>query len=233
MKFIISQILAALTLILSTCECQCSRELKKYRLSHIINYISDDKRLDYDRDDISKFIDIDCAKNVLNLPQNAKMIINEIQEVVLYVAIAARCHDEDKIFHNYVDDYIEGSKDSVKCMSWLLKQIEPSSKLLEDFKINDDDARECGKIYSVNQFDDHEKNFVKMHGPLDVLTCGKVTDFKIFLKIISTASIIRYGNFSNEIKMVEMEKLKKTSVGMAVDTASCIIRRFEIDPVGR
>ena len=181
--------------------------------------------------------DVDCVKNFFKLPQNSKMIVKGAEEGILIVASAMKCSDGDKVFEMMFNDYThKGMEKQLTCLKWHLKQHEPSSRLVENFEINDEEVMKCEEKFPFyKEISKIQKSIESLLGPLNVYTCGAVSENggNDFLTFISKGSIIKYGNITEELKKSEKEKLKQYFKDVSIRTVNCIIKRYEDDPQGR
>ena len=236
MRFIIKLILVNLFLISIIYESKC--DFGKKRLSRILDII-DESRNKQDGDDlvenISKNIDMDCVKNLFKWPQNEKMLVNEIEQIVFTVAASLKCSDEEKAFQHVLDDNVHSNlQDILTYLKWQLQRIEPASKLVENFEINKADLKKYKKkIFFAEALAQFQENLEKKIGPLSKFSCGAITDADDYLKFVSKGAIIKYDDISEELKETEMEKLKEYLKEITFNTFDCIIKRFEDDPIGR
>ena len=239
MKFIIRQILIALTLIAIINESQCQRESRKYRLSRIFDNLKakSSRQHQNEREKIFEGFDMDCVKNFFKLPQNNKMIVKETEEMVFMVASGMKCSDEDKVFGSIYRDYVnKGMKKHLICLKWHLKQYEPASKLVENFEVTEDEIKKCQEQFPIyKEMEGFQKEMENMVGPLDTYTCGAVSEdgARDFLVFVSKGAIIEYGDISEELKNSEKEKLKDYFKDISIKTVECHIKRFEDDPQGK
>ena len=235
MKFIISQFLIAFALISIICESECQHENVKNRLSRVFENINSRKNSQQERDDIAENIDMDCVKNLLKLPQNNKMLVNQLEETVFKAASYLKCSDEKKIFNEYSNIFVHnGMKKQLTCLIWHLQRLEPTSKLVENFEITEDGIKECDKNFPIEEIESEIGGVTTTLGPLSAFTCGAVTDNWVndFLRFVSKGSIIKYGDINEELKQAETKKLMEYFKEITFGTANCITKRFEDDPEG-
>ncbi|KAL7012478.1 hypothetical protein ACKWTF_014870 [Chironomus riparius] len=231
MKFIIKQILIILFLISIISKCQCGREERKYRLSHLVTKLNDEKNSQDEENKISKFTDIDCVKDYFKLPQNDKMIVGELESKVLTVAALLKCSDEEKVQDYYIDTLIfDGLAENVDCLKYYLKELEPASKLVENFEISEDDIELCESKFRRNIFRRIIRYIEYDLGPLNEFTCGAVLGANDYAKFITKAVTIKYDSISQELKVAEMKLLKEYFKEITLTTVNCIMKRFEDDP---
>lgn len=239
MKFIIRQILIALVLITIIHESKCKYEFKKSRLSRLFENIIEDSKKEYEdeiENEISRAYDMDCVKNFFNLPQNDKMMVNEVEEMFFRIASGIKCSDEDKIFKNLFGDYARiSSLIKPSCIKWNLHQLEPTSKLVENFNISEVDREECEKDLPDDELLQIQQTFESYFGPINVYTCGAVSEnpVKDFKKFFTKEIIINFDDISDELKRSEKEKLKLYLKDISIRTVNCITKRFEDNPQGR
>jgi len=237
MKFIIRQILIALTLIAITHDSQCQRSVRKDRLSHLVNKMTKLKEQKPRDNEVSKLFesfDTDCIKNYLKVPQSDKILINELDNLVFVVGASLKCSDENTAFNYFFNSSIRLSMEkSLECFEWHLKHLEPESKLIENVTINEVESDECKKRFSVAELKESQKDFEDILGPLDVYSCGAVIGANDFLKFLSKAVLIQFGNKIEELKKSEMKKLKEYLKDISFRTIDCIFKRFENDPKGK
>ena len=232
MKFIIRQILLVLTLIVIIHESQCDR-----RLSRVFEEITEKFAREFKaNNEIGLKLDIDCVKDFFKLPQNRNMMINQIEEVFFPIAAAMQCYEEDKVFGKIFDSYIhDGLKKRFNCVNWHLKQLEPTSKLIENFEISDVDLKECKERLPINELVGIQNKIESTFGPLNIYTCGAVSEIAAndLLKFVGKGAVIKFGDISEELKKSEKEKLKNYFKDLTIRTANCVMTRFEDDPEGK
>jgi len=242
MKFIIRQFLIALALIaiIHVSKCERDRETRKYRLNRVFENIIEKNNKQDERkieNEISRAYDMDCVKKFFKLPENNKMILEEFEEMVFMFASAMKCSDEDKVFDTYIfEEYIhENMGKRLTCLKWHLKQHEPSSKLIENFEVNDNEVKKCKENRMYMEIEELKKSIESILGPLNVYTCGEVSENggNDFITFISKGAVIKYGNITEELKKSEKEKLKQYFKDISINTVNCNIKRFENDPQGR
>jgi len=230
MKSIIRQILIALALIAVIHESQCKTEIRKNRLSQTYRKINEKK--EEVKDDIIKRIDIDCVRDFLKLPQNDKIIINEVEEMIFIVGALLKCTDEDKVFKNFMNDFVRKDMNkSLDCLKWHLKQHEPESKLIEKVHILADE-KECIKKLQTTRLKERQKDYESILGPLNVFSCGAVTGVDDYTRFVAKGALIKYGDYSEEQKASETDRLKEYFKNITFATINCITKRYENDPTG-
>jgi hypothetical protein len=236
MKTIIRQILLVLTLIAIIHESQCQFDQGKIRLSRVFEDIVENNNRKYDKDldnEISRAFNMDCVKTLLNLPQNNKVIVTEVEEMILMVAAGMQCSDEDKVFETQLNQYAHsGTKERLTCGMWKLQQLEPTSKLVENFEISEAEQEECKVKFPTKEIEELQQNLERVLGPLNVYTCGAVSDngANDLMKFVSKSAAIRYGNISEELRKSEKEALKNYFKDVSTKTTNCIIQRYLDNP---
>jgi len=239
MKFIIKQVLIALGLIAIIHKSKCDYEFSKYRLSRVFENLIENINREYQdeiENEINKAYDMDCVKNFYKLPQNSKMMINQVEEMIFYVATGMKCSDEDKVFETQFNKYCrKSSRIKLSCIKWHLQQLEPTSELIKNFEISEADRKECDKNLPVEEVVKMQQGFERKLGPLNVYTCGAVSEngANDFMKFYTKGVIIKYGDISEELKKSEKQKLKEYLKDISIRTVNCIIKRYEDDPQGR
>jgi hypothetical protein len=181
--------------------------------------------------DISRNADIECVKNFFKLPQNDKMIVSDFKSMILAVAATIKCSDEDKELEFYVDKLITNDDNRrINCLKYYLKELEPASKLVENFEISEDDIEKCKNRLPINGLEKIVEKVELLNGPLSVFTCGAVSGANDYIRFMGKGSFIKYDNISQELKVSEMRKLKEYFKEITLTTANCIIKRFEDNP---
>ena len=240
MKFIIRQILIALTLIAIINESQCEREIRKFRLSRVFENIIKNFNRTYNNEaenEVGRTFNVDCARNYFKLPQNGNMILKGLEELLFMIASAFKCSSEEKAFETITSKFIDkGMGENLNCLKWYLKQHEPSSKLIDNFESNDADKNKCQEQFPIYFELTHLVQGIEdMFGPLKAYSCGAISedganDMVIF---IAKGAIIDYGNINEELKTSEKEALKIYLRDVVLNTVDCIFKRFEDDPKGQ
>nr|P28027.1 RecName: Full=Balbiani ring A 28 kDa protein; Flags: Precursor [Chironomus thummi thummi]AAA72921.1 unnamed protein product [Chironomus thummi]prf//1211233A ORF,Balbiani ring Bha [Chironomus thummi] len=233
MKSIIKHILFVVLLISIIHDSQCRWFILKNRLSHFINRISELKEQDSREAKLYKSFDIDCGKNFLKVQQNSKMLVNEEEELVFKVASSLKCSSEDAAFKFYFDEIIRPKlKKGLSCFELHLQQQEPDSKLIKNAIITKAEVEKCKKQSPIDDLKEVENGLEDVIGPLDVFSCGAVTSVDDYVLFVTKSVLIKFGESSEAVKKVEMEKLKEYLKDIAFTTAECIFKRFETDPKG-
>lgn len=119
------------------------------------------------------------------------------------------------------------------CSNWYLQQLEPESKLVEIYEISENDINQCKKRFSVNNLIETQKEIEDTNGQLDIFSCGAVTGVNDYIKFISKGALVKFGNYSDDLKISEMTNLKEYFKNISTTTANCIINRFEKAPNGK
>jgi len=180
--------------------------------------------------------DMDCIKNFFNLPQNSKMMVNQFDSMIFYVATGMKCSDEDIFFETHLGLYDHiSSWIKLSCVQLVLQQLEPTSKLVENFNISEADRQECKEILLADTFEKAQQEFESKLGPLNAYTCGAISENggNDFLTFLAKSALIKIGNITEELKKSEKEKLKEYLKDVSIKAVNCVVKRFEDDPQGR
>ncbi|KAL7012479.1 hypothetical protein ACKWTF_014871 [Chironomus riparius] len=175
---------------------------------------------------------MDCVNNFFKLPQNNKLMVHVIEEMIFTAAAGMKCSDEDKAFQKQFDQYVSISKRvNMSCIKWHLYQVEPTSKLAENVEMGEAELKEYKKI-TADDLVSMQESLERKLGPLKAYTCKAVSENggKDFFKFFCKGVLIKYGDISEELKRSEKEKLKKYFKDISIRTVNCIINRFEDDP---
>lgn len=234
MKCIIRQLLVYFALISVILECNCER---KFRLSRVFDNIHERKTKTFKNElenDISRAYDMDCVKKFFNLPQNNKMIVLQIEELIFTIAAGMKCSDEEKVFEVQLNEHISKrlGKD-INCMKLMLQKLEPESKLLENFQLTENQIKNCSERFSTDGIMIIQNELEQILGPLSVYSCGAMTGADDYTKFLTKGAIIKFGDISEELKEVEMKKMMEYFKEISIKTVNCNIKRFENDPVGK
>lgn len=238
MKFIISQVLLVLTLISIIIPSQCENDYRKLRINDFIskiNQLKNEKSDNRRNHGLPKDFDMNCFKNYLKLPQNEKMIINDLEEFVLTYGGIFKCSSGgDKAIDNLLSKvFVEPSmKRHLHCFKWQLKQLEPQSKLIENAIISADEPDDCKREFSFEDVEAWQIEFEKKLGPLEIFSCGVVTGANDLAKFLSKTVLIEFGEINEDIKKSEKQKLGDYLKDITLSTVNCMINRFEKDPKG-
>jgi hypothetical protein len=163
-------------------------------------------------------------------------MLNEVEILIFLVASSMKCSDEDKVFEQQLDEYISrGLKKRLHCIQWHLYQLEPTSRLVEDFKISEAQIKECNKHVPIQKVVEMQQTMERILGPLNVYTCGAVSEngANDLLKFLGKGAVIKYGNITEELRKSEKDKLKEYFKDVCFKTVNCVIKKFEDDPQGR
>ncbi|KAL7012475.1 hypothetical protein ACKWTF_014867 [Chironomus riparius] len=200
----------------------------KSRLSHIFQKLPSIIKEHYRASTHS--IDMNCVRNLFELPQNENIILKEPETTIFVTAALLKCWDDEKVFERYFDAIAHiYMKDYLLCMKWHLQQLEPDSILLDNFKSSQYEPGDCKNI-----FDFPYKGILQKHektvGPVDVFSCETVSGMNDFMRFAVKLVLAKYGEFDNEVKEAEMKKLKEYFKDITLKTCYCIIQRFRSDP---
>lgn len=176
---------------------------------------------------------IECIKTLFKLPQNEKMIFKQLEERIFMIAADIKCLNEERTLKGFLSNLgHEYMNVNLKCMIWHLQKIEPTSKLVKNVDFSEDELAECKEIFE-NPYKDDALLYEKIVGPLDVFSCGAVSGFDDFIKLVTKYTLATFGEYSDELKNNEIEKLKEYLKNITFTTVNCIIKRFEDDPAGK
>ncbi|XP_070489865.1 balbiani ring A 67 kDa protein-like [Chironomus tepperi] len=229
MKFIIKQILIAFTLILIITVSQCDHEPRRGRLSNILEKIKKQAKKPGSPD-----LDIDCIRKFLKLPKNNNMMIDDDEVPIFAIASAMKCPNQNAEFKTIFDEYMQKiPKDHIECMQFQFQQLEPTSKLIENFVISEAEIKECNENFNIlKQVEKAISSIESVIGPLNIYSCGAFSEnaAKDFLRVLTKAAAIRYGDISDELRESEKQNLKEYTTNTLVSTINCVTKRFEDDP---
>lgn len=230
MKFVIRQMFFVILLISAIYNIYCEQEVKNIRLNHLPEILPTKITEDYRTSATN--IDQDCVRNLFGLSQNEEMTLKESEATILANSALLKCWNEKKVFERYFDAIAHiYMKDYLDCMKWHLQQLEPDSVLLENFNMSQYEPGYCKNVFDFPYkqiLQKHEKTY----GPVKQFSCGAVTGMDDFVKFATKLVLIKYGEYSDEVKETEMKMLKFYFKDITFRTANCIIKRFESDFIG-
>lgn len=84
----------------------------------------------------------------------------------------------------------------------------------------------------MKEIQEMQMEFEKSLGPLDIFSCGAVTGVNDYVKFVSKAVLIEFGESSKEVREAEKQKMEDYLKNISFTTADCMFNRFEVDPIG-
>ncbi|KAL7037943.1 hypothetical protein ACKWTF_009405 [Chironomus riparius] len=229
MKFIISQIFIAFILISTFNEACCEIVDQKRRLGRILEKLNEnEKGTLYE----VKSLNMDCAKDLFQFPQNQKMILNEMEQMVFIMGAKLKCTNEElSLQFNITSFERKGVHFYLNCLKYHLKVLEPTSKLIEIFAISEEDIKMCSKRIYVAEIEQLQEIFEEsVNQKTSVFTCGAVSGANDYVKFIAKNAILQKGNIHKVLREVEMRNLKEYFQNVVFSTVDCITKRFEDNP---
>ena len=182
-------------------------------------------------------IDFECAKESLNLTQNGHKMVNEVQGIITAVAAYVKClktneeetldfatklvikeygiKEEPSDFNSYVNI----------CYKLKLQEIEPTSKLLDNFNALSEEQTDFCKIVSIDELADHTiKPIEDQIGPLDTATCGSV-DRNLVANFLIKFNLIP-AEKRPEVRKEETQEMIDLFRTKITATSDCIIKNI-------
>jgi hypothetical protein len=183
-------------------------------------------------------IDFDCAKEMLNLTQNGHKMVNEVQGIITAVASYVKClktNDEETVDFAtklVTEEYRlkdgEPSEFDIQfniCYKLKLQELEPTSKLLDNFDGNTipSDVTELCGIISIDELADHTiKPIEDQIGPLETGTCGSV-DQNLVANFLIKFNLI-HAEKRTDVKKEETQKMVDLFRSKIIATSDCVLR---------
>ena len=232
MKFIIRQIFIAFVLISTINESYCEIVDLKKRLGQVLEKLNEKKKGTLDEVDS---MDMDCVKAFFKFPENQKMILNEMEQMVFIMGAKLKCSNEElSLQFNITSFEKEGTRLYLNCLKYHLQVLEPTSKLIENFVIDEDDIKKCNNRIYVAEIEQLQEIIeLSVNQKTSVFTCGAVTSANDYVKFIAKNAILQRGNIHKVLREIEMRNLKEYFQNVTFSTVNCITKRFEDNPSGK
>ena len=232
MKFIIKTILVISTLILLFSEANCEGHARsKQTFNGIFKQISEMKVELVPHMKFIQHTDLDCVKDFLKLPQNGEILAKSNEDFFISSTAIIKClgdHGDEYIKTLIALMAINELKDQLDCAKIKLQQIEPTSKLIDNFNrnLNDAEHEACEKLLNEETMKDYQTQQEQDMGPVDEFSCGAMTGVNDYVKIVTKTAIINRGDCSDDVKDAELKNLIEYVKTISFKTTECIFNRL-------
>jgi hypothetical protein len=156
--------------------------------------------------------DKNCVQEKLNMTENGNKTINYAQALTSIGIGYLKCYDKTAISELF-NEFFEDDEDIHfavygECYFRALKELEPTSKLVENF--NEDQMEvtkeECDDNLKKDSFDEWIKDIEEYSGDLSTFSCGNLNGDDIRMLLVKSA--ILSHEINEELKESEVDKLK-------------------------
>lgn len=174
-----------------------------------------------------------CIKNQLNFEKNKDKELNEPESLILFVGAGVKClSNQDNIWRNIVNTIYYTSKNQfdieyTECLQMEYKKLEPNSRLLRDFKIDNmtKAVSMCEQVQEIKMIEDSINEQSEQFVELSELTCGLI-DNRVLMKFVLNLELLEIEHDENEVEM-ELSRLQKYLKQLATDVFDCARNRVD------
>ncbi|CAG9805776.1 unnamed protein product [Chironomus riparius] len=152
--------------------------------------------------------------------------------MVFIMGAKLKCSNEElSLQFNITSFERKGVHFYLNCLKYHLKVLEPTSKLIENFAISEEDIKICSKRIYVAEIEQLQQIFEEsVNQKTSVFTCGAVSGANDYVKFIAKNAILQKGNIHKVLREVEMRNIKEYFQNVVISTVDCITKRFEDNP---